>query len=93
MLPTSKALRTRAASVYLASLGVAASPSYLEKCRVRGAEDARDPGPDFDRDERGICWYRVEALDRYAGMRLAARQFRAPGRQPENFRRRAREAA
>jgi hypothetical protein len=77
--------RTKDGSKYLAERGVSASPRYLEKCRSRGTEDGRDRGPDFYRDERGICWYSRSALDQYAAQRLAARQFRAPARQPENF--------
>jgi len=78
-------LKTREASSYLLQRGVAASTSFLQKVRIRGPEDERDPGPDFERDEAGICWYPVEALDRYAALRLAARKFRGPAPQPRNF--------
>jgi hypothetical protein len=83
-----QAFRTASASAYLASRGVAASASYLEKCRTRGADDPRDRGPDFHRDDRGICWYSRDALERYAAARLAVRKFRATAPRPANFRRR-----
>jgi hypothetical protein len=85
--------RTSAASAYIKSVGVLASSSYLEKCRARGNDDLRDRGPDFYRDQRGICWYSRDALDHYAAQRLAARQFRAPAPQPAQFRRDADQAA
>jgi hypothetical protein len=78
---------TKPAAKYLTERGRRTSPSYLEKVRGRGPDDPRDRGPDFFRDERGICWYPTEALDRYVALSLAARKFRAPAPQPENFRR------
>jgi hypothetical protein len=88
-----KAFRTSAASRYLATRGVVASPSFLEKARVRGPEDPRDRGPDFARDSTGTCWYAKADLDRYADQRLAARQFRGAAPQPANFKRGRPEAA
>ncbi len=78
--------RTGHASALLKSRGLAASSSYLEKCRSRGPDDTRDRGPDFFRDERGICWYPRSSLEQYAAKRLAARQFRAPATQPQQLR-------
>jgi hypothetical protein len=78
--------RTRAASDYLKSRGVSASPSYLEKCRTRGVDDKRDRGPDFSRDPNGLCWYSRLSLEVYAAQRLATRQFRAPAPQPKQLR-------
>ena len=78
--------RTKPAAAYLSEGGLTVSASYLEKCRLRGAEDPRDRGPDWSRDPRGLCWYSKAALDDYIERRLAALQFRAPARQPANFR-------
>lgn len=41
------ARRTKQAARYLSDHGVQTSQSYLEKCRGRGPDDPRDPGPDF----------------------------------------------
>lgn len=78
--------KTRAASDYLRARGLAASPSYLEKCRTRGPEDRRDRGPDYHRDPNGICWYSKGNLDDYVVRRLAARKFREPISQPPQLR-------
>jgi hypothetical protein len=81
--------QTKAASAFLATRPRGAlkrSPSLLEKFRTRGADDPRDKGPDYYRDERGICFYRRIDLERYAEERLARLQFRAPAKQPANFR-------
>ena len=78
--------RTKKAAEYLTERGARTSQSLLEKFRTRGPDDPRDHGPDFWRDELGICWYPLEALDRYIAQRLAARRFRAPAQQPQNFR-------
>jgi hypothetical protein len=78
--------RTRAASDYLKSRGVSASPSFLEKVRARGTDDGRDRGPDYWR-EGLICWYSKQALDDYVVRRLAARKFRESVPQPAHFRR------
>lgn len=80
--------KTGHASALLKSRGLAASTSYLEKCRGRGADDTRDRGPDFFRDESGVCWYPRSSLEQYAARRLAARQFREPAPQPAQLRRR-----
>jgi len=80
--------QTSAAAEYLKSVGIPASPRWLEKVRGRGADDGRDRGPDFFRDQRGFCWYPQSSLDRYAMQRLSARTFRAPASQPVQFRRR-----
>jgi hypothetical protein len=83
----SQNLRTKAAAAYLTGRGLQTSQSYLEKCRPRGIDDPRDPGPDFYRDDAGVCWYDIAALDRYLAIRVAGRKFRASAPQPENFRR------
>jgi hypothetical protein len=92
----SQVFQTKEAARYLASRGVKMSPSSLEKARARGEDDERDRGPDYRRDQRGICFYARSDLDRYAAQRLASLEFRAPARQPENFlaiRKKAPEAA
>ncbi len=89
----SQNFRTGPSSEYLAAHGVEGSPSQLEKLRTRGPDDPRDRGPDFFRDERGICWYPKYALDAYIAKRLAARQFRAAAPQPLHFRRRGSDQA
>ena len=84
--PEAQNFRTGDASSVLTGLGVDRSPSFLEKARVRGPDDSRDRGPDFYRDERGVCWYPRYALEQYAARCLAARQFRAPLQQPARLR-------
>ena len=79
--------QTRQAADYLTQNGCRTSPSKLEKERSRGSDDPRDKGPDFFRDERGICWYPQRSLDRYMEKRLAALRFRGTAEQPANFRR------
>lgn len=84
---TQESFGTTGAARYLSQRGVRTSTSTLEKLRLRGSEDPRDPGPDFSRDSLGRCWYSQEALDSYIERRLADRQFRAPAAQPANLRR------
>lgn len=78
--------RTRAAAKYLSQRGVQTSYSYLEKVRRRGPEDPRGHGPDFTRDEMGVCWYDEASLNLYIEQRLSTRRFRAAGEQPLNLR-------
>jgi hypothetical protein len=85
-----QSFKTGAAAAYLTSRGVATSKSHLEKCRARGPDDPRDHGPDFWRDQKGICFYEKAALDRWAAVHLSAREFRGQAAQPLNFRRAAR---
>lgn len=82
----SQVVKTRDACRVLANLGMPRSPSYLQKARARGPDDPRDKGPDFYRDQHGVCWYELRALDRYAVAQFAARKFRATEPQPANFR-------
>jgi hypothetical protein len=85
--PDAQNFRTGDASLLLTTLGVDRSKSFLEKARTRGADDGRDRGPDFYRDENGVCWYPRYALETYAARCLAARKFREPAPQPSRFRR------
>jgi hypothetical protein len=78
--------RTSEAAKYLTQAGLSTSVSFLQKLRLRGPDDPRDHGPDFFRDNK-ICWYSESALNEYLGRRIAARQFRAPARQPLQLRR------
>jgi hypothetical protein len=84
-----KSLKTQEAAAYITERGVQVSRSYLEKARTRGPDDQRDRGPDFTRDPHGVCWYDLQALDRYADERLRTRQFRTAAPVPANFARRA----
>ena len=83
--PANKSLRTGAAAQYLTERGVQSSRSLLEKLRARGSQDPRGRGPDFWRDERGVCWYDILSLDRYIQARLSARRFRTTAPVPANF--------
>ena len=83
----SRSRQTKAAAEYCTQAGVPTSPSLLEKMRGRGPDDPRGCGPDFWRDDRNLCWYDQQALDRYIAQRLAVRRFRAPAPQPQNFKR------
>lgn len=80
-------LRTKAAARYLSERGKQTSPSWLEKARTRGPDDDRDPGPNWTRDEAGVCWYSISDLDAFLIRALSARRQRAPAPQPANFRR------
>ena len=79
-------LRTRDAARYLSERGKKTSSSWLEKARMRGPDDDRDPGPNWSRDSAGICWYSTADLDSYVIRALSARLPRAAAPQPLNFR-------
>ena len=77
--------QTGPAAAWLTDHGRPTSVSKLQKIRSRGKDDPRDRGPDFFRDEKGVCWYDESALEEYVDRRIAALKFRAPGVQPTNF--------
>lgn len=80
MESTTVLLTTREAIIWCKSRGRTVSVRTLERYRCRGDEDPGEKGPDFIRDERGICLYPVQALEGWIAMWRARCKFRAPGK-------------
>jgi hypothetical protein len=77
---TAVLLTTREASIYCKSRGRAVSMGSLRRYRARGPDDPGEKGPDFVRDELGLCRYPVQALEGWIAMWRARCKFRAPGK-------------
>lgn len=77
---TAVLLTTREASLYCKSRGRAVSVGSLRRYRLRGPDDSAERGPDFVRDEQGLCRYPVQALEGWIAMWRARCKFRAPGK-------------
>jgi hypothetical protein len=73
-------LTTREASVYCKSRGRTVSVGSLRRYRLRAPDDPGEKGPDFVRDDQGLCRYPVQSLEGWIAAWRARCKFRAPGK-------------
>lgn len=72
-------LTTREASVYCKSRGRTVSVGSLRRYRLRAPDDPGEKGPDFVRDDQGLCLYPCQSLESWIAAWRAKLRPRAPG--------------